>query len=220
MTSRPANPLGLLVVAIVSACLGLAVLVAALWPAKQPTYNGRSISFWFKRLPEIHGLRSFAVDPEAAPSSKLSYAQPSTSTTVSYGFPLNRSLSATSTSPGTSNSAPDYRTALKAIRVMGTNALPFLIRKLERRPPSRSLQKLRYYAAKWPAIGALFCSADTERAQAVTGLLVLCPLPPDALQKICTLSLDFYGPAWSQAGDLLKANKDPRLVRDALSSYE
>jgi hypothetical protein len=129
-------------------------------------------------------------------------------------------LPATSTLPGTSNSAQDYRTALKAVRVIGTNALPFLIRKLEQRPPSQSLAKLRYYAAKWPALGALFPSTDAQRAQAVTGLLVLCPLPPHTLQELRALSLDFDGPAWSQAGDLLKANKDPRLVQDALSPYE
>jgi len=220
MTSKPAKPLGFRVAAIVWACLALAVLVVAFWPVRQPTYNGRPLAFWFKRLPEMHGLRTFGVDPEAVPSSKLSYNQPSTSSTVSYHFPLNRSLSATSTSSGTSNSVQDYRTALKAIRVMGTNALPFLIRKLERRPPLRRLQKLRYYTAQWPAMDALLWSTDTERAQAVTGLLVLCPLPPDTLQKLRTLSLDFYGPAWSQAGDVLKANKDPRLVRDALSPYE
>jgi hypothetical protein len=59
-----------------------------------------------------------------------------------------------------------------------------------------------------------------ERAQAVAGLLVLCPLPPDAQQKVRILALDFDGPAWFQAGYVLKANRNPAIVRDALSTYK
>jgi hypothetical protein len=203
---------------IAAACVVVIALVSGVRPSNLQSYNGEPLTFWFKRLPEVHVIRTFAADPQASLSFKLSYDLPSASTTVSSGGRVM--LPATSISPGTSNSAQDYRTSLKAIRVMGTNALPFLIRKFEQRPPSRAMAKLRYYAAKWHAVGALFPSTDAERAQAVTGLLVLCPLPPDTLQKLRTLSLDFAGPAWSQAGDLLKASEDPRLVRNALSPYE
>jgi len=61
---------------------------------------------------------------------------------------------------------------------------------------------------------------EAERAKAVTGLLALYPLPPDAVQKLRTLSLDFKGPAWALAGEVLAANEDPKLVREALSPYE
>ena len=54
----------------------------------------------------------------------------------------------------------------------------------------------------------------------MAGLLVLCPLPPDAEQKLRSLSLDFRGSCWYQAYYVLKANKDPAMVRDALSAYK
>jgi len=208
MTAKVSKRLGLIAVA----CLVVGALISALRPAKQPSYDGEPLAFWFKRLPQVHYIRTFAADPNAPLSGKVSYAQPSSAAMISYGVMLSATTTASSTQ--------DYPTALKAIRVMGTNALPFLLRKLEQRPPSSRLAWLRRSAAKWSVTAGLFPDVGAERAQAVTGLLVLCPLPPEVLQKLRTLSLDFDGPAWSQAGDVLKASEDPGLVRNALSRYE
>jgi hypothetical protein len=187
-------------------------LAFALWPARLPSYNGESLTFWFERLPQVHNIRTFAGYPDAPLSAHVTYAQPRT-TAVTVGY---RVALPTTTTTGSSQ---DYPAALKAIPAMGTNALPFLIRKLERRPPSPRLAPIRRTAAKWSVTAELFPDVEGERAQAVAGLLVLCPLPPDAQQKLRALSLDFDGPAWAQAGDLLKANQDPSLARRTLSPY-
>jgi len=109
---------------------------------------------------------------------------------------------------------------LTAIRAIGTNGFAFLIQKLEQRPSRSRFSKLaQRYAANLSLTQKFFPSAqqvEKERRQAVTGLLALCPLPPDAVERLRTLSLDFQGPAWSLAGDVLRANENPRVLRDAL----
>src|ERR1039458_1584213 len=47
---------------------------------------------------------------------------------------------------------PDTRAALTAIHNIGTNGLPFLIRKLDRSLPPRLIRLLHRYAANWPVI--------------------------------------------------------------------
>jgi hypothetical protein len=103
----------------------------------------------------------------------------------------------------------DCRVASAAIRKLGTNFIPFLIEKL----------------AQQKKESATMTSADIarereERSQAVAGLLALCPLPPEAAAKLRTLSLDFDRSAWYEAGFLLKANNDPRLVKDTLGAFK
>ena len=195
MSPKPAKPLGFLVAAVVLACLAVAVLVAVFWPARQPAYSGHPLSYWFKRLPELSG------NLNAEFSEKVSMVS-------SFGI-------------------PDTRAALTAIHNIGTNGLPFLIRKLDRSPPPpRLIRLLHRYAANWPVIWTVFTRPRTpqqeshERGQAVAGLLLLCPLPPEVEQKVRSLALEFNGPAWYQAGYVLKANKDPRIVRDALNIYK
>ena len=116
----------------------------------------------------------------------------------------------------------DYPGALAAIRAIGTNGLPFLVRKLQGRPPPRLIWLMQRYAGTWPGIRRIFPPQDPakEQGQAVAGLLVLCPLPPDAEQKLRSLSVDFRSSCWYQAYYVVKANKDPGMVRDALSAYK
>jgi hypothetical protein len=198
MTSGRAKHLAFLTAAWVWAIAAVSVLVAAFWPSK-PAYSGHPLSYWFKRLPVLSS--DYSGNSAVSYSLKVS-AVPSPSTA-------------------------DCSTALTAIRNIGTNGLPFLLRKLDRRPPPPRLIRLLYrYTANWPIIWRTFTPPRTpsqesqERGQAVAGLLVLCPLPPDAEQKVRALALEFDGPTWYQAGYVLKANKDPRIVRDALSAYQ
>ena len=197
MTGKRAKHLAFLTTAWVLAVAALSILVAAFWPSGQPGYGGQPLSYWFKRLPELSGNLDVKV-------------------TYSLKFPAV---------PSGGNS--ECGAALTAIRNIGTNGLPFLIRKLGRSPPTpRLIRLLHRYAANWPIIWRVFTKPRTpvqeseERAQAVAGLLVLCPLPPDAEQKVRILALDFDGPAWFQAGYVLKANRNPAIVRDALSTYK
>ena len=138
--------------------------------------------------------------------------------TVAYKYSL--SLPITPPVPGTG--IADFRGALAAIRSIGTNGLPFLIRKLQARPPPRLIRLIQRYAGNWPVIRSLFPPRDQakEQGQAVAGLLVLCPLPPDVERKLRAMSLDFYSNYWYQAFYVLKAQKDPRVIREALSAYE
>lgn len=201
MTAKLAKRLWVLA----AACLLLGTLASVHWHKRLPSYNGESLDFWFALLPEVHQVRPIISEGYPQPTARLRYDGEGLRSTGS-----NR----------------DCAAALKAIRYTGTNALPFLFHKLERKVPSSYLTPalIRRAALRWSVAARLFpdiaAERAAERAQAVAALLALCPLPPDAVQRLRTLSLDFRGPAWSQAGDLLKANEDPRLVVNTLSPYE
>ena len=195
MTARISKRLGL----PVAACLVIAAVAVALWRSRWPAYEGQSLPIWFEQLPLVT-----VNDPHA---------------TIVYKAVIY-SGSRGASRPG----GRDGRKALTAIRAIGTNGLPFLIEKLERRPPRSRFAKLaQRYAGGLPLTQTLFPSVlqtDMERGQAVTGLLALCPLPLDAVEKLRALSLDFNGPAWSVAGDVLRANGNPKILQDALKPYE
>ena len=195
MTARVSKRLGLLV----AAGLVSAALAAALWRSRWPAYGGKPLPFWFKQLPIL------SVNE---PSARITYQLPVYKGSLGVPGPSVR----------------DYRKAVSAIRAIGTNSLPFLIHKLERHPiRSRPAKLAQRYAGNLPLIGEFFPSERRmaiEQAQAVAGLIALCPLPPDTVLKLQTLSLDFKGETWSMAGDVLRANDDPGVLRDALSLYE
>jgi hypothetical protein len=194
MTRRTLKRLGLLA----AVCLLVGVLAALLLRPGLPSYNGQSLAFWFKNLPNVS-----VPAPETLVTYKLSV----------FGGPLGPP------EPGEKNA----REALVAIRAMGTNALPFLISKLKRPDPHPAFDNLvRSYSGKLPVIQRLLPTTHqvfVERQQAVTGLVALCPLPSDTVLELRKLSLDFQGPNWSLAGDILRANDNPRLCDAALRSY-
>ena len=209
MTGKSAKHVGFLAAAWATAALAVAIILAAMWPARQPAFAGRPVSYWFGRLPVIYG------DPSAG--KRMIYPdRGSGQETITYAYAGYR---VAPTVPATG--VADYPGALAAIRAMGTNGLPFLLHKLEGRPPSRVTRLIQRYAGSWPVIRTLFRPQDRvkEQGQAVAGLLVLCPLPSDAQLKLRSLSVDFRGSCWYQAGYVLKANRDPPMVRDALSAY-
>jgi hypothetical protein len=191
MTAKSAKHLGILVAPWVADCLVVSITASALWMSSEPGYNGRSLSYWFQRLPVLSG------------------------SDINAGY-------VTTYSPVSSAGLGDCRAALAAIRAIGTNSLPFLIRKLRGRPPPRLTKLIQRHAGNWPVIRTVFPARDLakEQGQAVAGLLVLCPLPAQAEERGRVLALDFYGPAWYRAGYVLKANKDPAIARYALSPYK
>jgi len=113
------------------------------------------------------------------------------------------------------------RTALKAMKAMGTNALPYLISKLQAPGPSQPVRLLYHYAGRWPLVGKVMARRDPlkDHGRALAGLLALCPLPPDAERKLRDVSLDFRAPASGLATVVVKAQSDPRVVQDNLRAY-
>jgi hypothetical protein len=75
----------------------------------------------------------------------------------------------------------------KAIRGIGTNALTFYLGKLTRRygPLERTIDKVAR-AVGYHAF--LFADVYPERGQAATALILLKPLPPEAVSELATLS--------------------------------
>jgi hypothetical protein len=59
-----------------------------------------------------------------------------------------------------------------------------------------------------------------DHGRALAGLLVLCPLPPDAERVVHDLSLDFKAPTWQLAYIILQAQKDPQIVEQNLSTHQ
>jgi hypothetical protein len=208
MRAKSAKHIGFLIAAA-TACLAVSILVAACWLLRQPRFDGRPVSYWFKQLPVIYG------DPSAG--KPMIYPERGTGReTIVYSMKYYATPAVPT--PGVT----DYPGALAAIRAIGPNGLPFLVRKLEGRPPPRLIKLMQRYAGTWPIIGTILPPQDLakEQGQAVAGLLALCPLPPDAEQKLRNLSLDFRSSCWYQAFYVVKANKDPAMVRDALSPYK
>lgn len=166
----------------------MCVMMAALWTFKEPTYGGRPLSYWFRRLPVHPGMEDV----------------------VGFVPPVSRP------------SVAENRAGLAAIRAIGTNGLPFLISKLQGRPPPRLITLIQRYAGDWPVISTFLPVRDVrrEQGQALAGLLTLCPLPPDAEKRVRLMALNFNGLSWFQAGYLLKANKDPQFARQALKPFQ
>src|ERR1700743_930813 len=109
-------------------CLLVGVLAALLLRPGLPKYNGQSLAFWFKNLPNATIPAS-----ESSATYKLSV----------FGGPLG---------PSEPNEK-DARQALAAIRAMGTNALPFLIHKLKQRGPRPAFDPVvRSFSPKLPVI--------------------------------------------------------------------
>jgi hypothetical protein len=193
MKLRTYKRVGFLAPAFLLVC----VLAALLLRSGLPKYNGQSLMFWFKNLPNSTIPASGAVTYRIAV----------------FGGPLGQK----------GPSEADAHEALVAIRAMGTNALPFLIHKLKQRGPRPAFDPVvRSYSRKLPVIQNLLPTDHetfVEQQQAVTGLLALCPLPPDTVNELRKLSLDFQSPGWSLAGDILRANDDPGLRDIALNSY-
>lgn len=186
MTAHSGKHLGVRLAAFGAVCVVVSILVAAFWPPREPAYNGHSLSYWFQRLPVLSG-------------------QPNVGFAGIYEPPQGAALA-------------ECRTALKAIKAMGTNTLPYLNRRLQAPAPSWPIGLLYHHAGNWPVVGNVLARRDPlkQHGRALAGLLVLCPLPPDAERKVRDLSLDFKAPTWRLALVIVKAQNDPRIAEDNL----
>jgi hypothetical protein len=132
--------------------------------SKLLTYQGKTIEYWFAQLP-LNPMPLTPMPPpgvEFSPNSQVfvtSYGQQYGSTNVD---------------------------GIAAIEALGTNALPFLLAKLQ--GLDSFAKKVVTKAATNTSLGYLpFRKADLERSQAVTGLIYVRILTPEAKQLITSL---------------------------------
>lgn len=203
-------------------CLLVGVSAALFLRPALPQYDGQPLTYWLTNLPSVtvpysgHSQGSTSA-PYWLPSLP-SAAVPVRGTSTSYKSSVFDGRIGPA-EPSEENS----RKALAAIRAIGTNALPFLMNRLQRRNPPLAFDALvRRYSGNLPLIRRVLPTryqVFVEHRQAVTGLLALCPLPPNTVVRLRKMSLSFQDPNWAIAGDILRAHDNPGLRDEALNSY-
>jgi hypothetical protein len=144
-----------------TAILALLLLVLSSRTSKPLTYQGKPIEYWFVRLP---------VTPVPPPGVDLGNMQ---------GFV--KSFGQKYGGEGVSDTS-----GIDAIAALGTNALPFLLAKLQ--GVDSTIERTVTRAATNSGVGYLpFRAAELERSQAVTGLIHLKTLTPEATQLLGSL---------------------------------
>ncbi|MHB8519971.1 MAG: hypothetical protein ACYDH9_04365 [Limisphaerales bacterium] len=158
------HPRILLSIVVLAAILGALILVLTRQTAKSLIYQGKSIEYWFEQLPVTPILPS-GVAPAV------------------YQVNVRGFIKSTGQQYGSTNLSDE---AIDVIAALGTNALPFLLAKLQ---GSDSVVKREVTkAARKAGVGYLpFRNADLERLQAVTGLIHVKTLTPEAGQVLTSL---------------------------------
>ena len=154
---------GLLCLATVMA-VGALVVVYCLCP-KEPTHDGKRLSYWFHEMPLVvaYGL---PLPHEAAIMRQYNR------------FDIGKHYGAHHETPAA---------VFRAVRTLGTNAFPYIFAKLARR--EFPLQKaIEHWAGKCGIRHSPFEDRLAERAQATMALLCLSPLPPYALNQLHRLT--------------------------------
>ena len=167
------------------ACLTALVAIVSLWSkAKEPRYGGHRLSYWLHQLPATFCYRGSMTGNACLGVDRWGRT-----------FRVEREKAYVS---------------VAAIRAIGTNGLPFLIRKLgSRRLPL--ILRLEDWAFG-RGIGLPFLAdPDMERAQAVTGLLALGPMPAGALDQLQKLRSDSRGRILDSVGWVLAAQTNNNL---------
>ena len=171
-------------------CLLVAFAIIGLWtPSRPPAYNGHTISYWFHELPlTTVGAQSVGM-AEVIDIAGQKY--------------------------GCLHERP--RASLTAIQEIGTNGLPFIIRKLSRRvaPLAKRIDVWLVTHGKRP----LFVNVEVERRQAVTALLALGSLPPEATLQLRKLSGSGTNSISLAANYVLAAERDKSL-RSVIGRYQ
>ncbi len=173
---------------LVASCLvliGIGVVVHE--GLREPSHGGRTLSYWFNQLP-----LTFPSGGSRRESMKL------------------ESMDLEGRKYGSQSEKP--AAAIEAVRAIGSKALPFLLQKLQRqqRPVTKWIQ---ICASKCGMKRALFPNIEMERAQAVTALVSLSPLPPDTVARLHKLSDGRTNKVAFAAGYILVANTNSNLRR-------
>jgi hypothetical protein len=143
-------------------CLG-ALLISFSTPSL-PEYKGKSLDVWFRGLP---------LSNKEEGSVRINVWREWNEEGFAYGTP---------------NAAYQVE-CISAIRALGSNAVPYAMDKLTRRglPYMKAVQK---WANKIGLRPAFLRNPERERAQAATALILVSPLPPDALARLNELTKD------------------------------
>ena len=152
-------------VALLLAGLAIAGTAAYFWPSAEPLYDGRPLSYWFHELP-ITMVRV----PPGGVRGTIS-AESVVIRGRRYGALKEKS-----------------HLTITAIQKMGTNAIPFLFGKLEHRQ-SPMTKPIEWCASKCRIKKSVFANVEIERAQSITALLALEPLPGNVIDRLQELRI-------------------------------
>ena len=171
-------------------CLAVvAVAVGLCLTIKQPAYDGHPMSYWFNELPATIIRGGSVLSSELIDAGGRKYG-------------------------AQREKAND---SVAAIQGIGAKGLPFIIWKLGRREPLLA----KWLQACFSKVGvkrSLFPNPEIERAQAVTALLALDSLPPEATRQLRELSSNAASSIAQSAAYVLAANTNASL-RNIIGRY-
>ena len=158
-----------------------------------PSYQGKPLEYWFNQLPMTSKGMSGGSD------------------IVVQGDRMQRRgwRSGTFWEYGSWKEKPEA--SAKAIRAMGTNAVAFSLHKLTRQnyPIESKIERLAFGVGLH---GLLFEDTTPEREQSVTALILLKPLPREAVSKLITLSTNKNGAIAAAARCALATEADELVL--------
>ena len=163
-------------------CFGAAVVISLFMHSEQPGCANHPISYWFNELP---------------PTSILAGSVTSVGTVEVRGRKY-----------GIQRERP--KATLAAIRTIGAKGLPFILRKLNQQQ-TPVIRWAEWCAARCGIKRSIFPDPEYERMQAVTALLALGPLPPEAARELRSLSSRGTNSIARAAGFVLGANTNAQF---------
>jgi hypothetical protein len=159
-------------------------------------YRGCSLGYWFHELP-----LTFVFPGRANCITKDNFTQPGL-----LGGPYGSQWI-------------EPRDSISAVREIGTNGLPFLIRKLSRHNSSITAH-VAAFALKWGIRRPLLTNASMERAQAVTALVALSPLPDTAVEELRNMIRNKGINASLEVTFVVEAQTNTALMRAFRSGFQ
>ena len=169
-------------------CLGAAVVISLFIHLEQPGCGNHPISYWFNELP-----------PTSVSAGSVTSVGTVEVRGRKYGIQRERP-----------------KATLAAIRTIGAKGLPFILRKLNRQQ-TPVMSWAEWCAAKCGMKRSIFPDPDYERMQAVTALLALGPLPPEATRQLRSLSSSGTNSIAQAAGFVLGANTNAEIKMISVS---
>ena len=138
---------------------------------RPPSYGGKPLQYWFHQLPLTDV--GFVGGTEKVVLLR------------SVNFPRANARPSAAARGGSARATPEA--SVQAVCAIGTNGIGFYMRRLrERSPPI--LHWIQQLAWRFGDNRSVFRDVETERQRAVTGLILLKPLPPSTSKELLQLS--------------------------------
>jgi hypothetical protein len=170
--------------------LGAAVVISLFIYLEQPACGNHPISYWFNELP-----------PTSVWAGSVTSAGMVEVRGRKYGIQRERP-----------------KASLAAIRTIGAKGLPFILGKLNRQE-TPAMRWAEWCAAKCGIKRSIFPNPEYERMQAVTALLALGSLPPEATRELRSLSSRGTNSIAQAAGFVLGANTNAQFKVISVSRF-